>query len=45
MYEFNYKNFVVHFSKIQHQSLDTIKGNVLKLYFQIFSLIIEFLCW
>lgn len=20
MYEFNYKNFVVHFSKIQHQS-------------------------
>lgn len=44
MYEFIYKNFVVHFFKIQHQSLNTIKSNELKLYFQIFSLIIEFLC-
>lgn len=42
MYEFNYKNFVVYFSTFQNQSLSAIKGNVLKLYFQIFSLIIEF---
>lgn len=42
MYQFNYENFVVHFSKFLHQSLSTIKSNVLTLYFQIFSLIIEF---